>query len=125
MKPGFYERYRPSLHSEHKPKKTSHADVLVRTSTPGSLTPTVIKSTLPKKALMPARPYRIKAPTIALFLAGERHVADTVPGGAIITIDEAAFKGDKLVNVTWDGREIMMFAQDLRARTERIMVASA
>ena len=69
--------------------------------------------------------YRLTGPTIALFLKGERQIADTVPSGAIITIDGDAFNGDKLVNVMWDGREIMMFAQDLRTRTERIMATSA
>jgi hypothetical protein len=60
--------------------------------------------------------YRIKTPTVALFEENGGQVARTVPAGAVISIDSAAFDGEKLVNVTWDGKSAMMFAQDLRAR---------
>ena len=62
--------------------------------------------------------YRIKEPTIALFHEDGRHVARTVPAGAIITIDSDAFDGDKLVDVTWGRKKVMMFTQDLRSRSE-------
>lgn len=62
--------------------------------------------------------------TLALFLEDERHVAKTVPAGAIITIDGADFNGEKLVNVTWDGKAVMMFTEDLRARSERVAGSS-
>jgi hypothetical protein len=63
--------------------------------------------------------YRITQPTIAVFQEGGRHVAHIVPSGALITIiDGTAFDGNRLVEVTWDGRQVMMFAQDLRSRAE-------
>ena len=74
---------------------------------------------------MPADRYRVTSATIAVFFEGGREVAGTVPSGAILTIDDAAFKGERLVNVMWDGREIMMFAADLRKRTTRVTEASA
>lgn len=43
--------------------------------------------------------YRIKQPSIALFHKGNRHVAHTVPRGAFITVDSAAFYRDNLVEV--------------------------
>ncbi len=65
---------------------------------------------------MPLGRYRITQPTIALFEQEGRHVARTVPAGAIIKIDSAAFDGNKLVDVTWDNNKVMMFTQDLRSR---------
>ena len=70
---------------------------------------------------MPIGRYRITNPTIALFHEDGRHVAHTVPAGAFITIDSTAFDGNKLVNVTWDGKTVMMFTEDLRARSERVI----
>jgi hypothetical protein len=69
---------------------------------------------------MPAGRYRITNPTIGVFLENGRHVAHMVPGGAEITIDSEDFAGDRLVEVTWDGRKVMMFAQDLRSRAEAV-----
>ena len=62
--------------------------------------------------------YRIKSPTIAISLQDGRHVALTVPSGAIITVEK--IDGNKLVEVTWDGTIYLMFAQDIRARGEEI-----
>ena len=63
--------------------------------------------------------YRITNPTLALFREDGRYVAHTVPTGAFIKIkDNATFDGEKLMAVMWDQREVMMFTQDLRERTE-------
>ena len=39
--------------------------------------------------------YRITTPTIALFPVDGRHVARTVPDGALVSIDESLLKDDK------------------------------
>jgi hypothetical protein len=65
---------------------------------------------------MPLGRYRVTNPTIALFQEDGRHVARTVPAGAIINVDSAAFDGDKLLDVTWEDKKVMMFTQDLRTR---------
>jgi len=67
---------------------------------------------------MPLGRYRINNPTIALFEQDGRHVADTVPAGAIIEISRVALDGDKLLEVVWNGRPVLMFTQDLRKRAE-------
>jgi hypothetical protein len=61
---------------------------------------------------MPVGRYRITNPTIAIFHEGDRHVAHMVSAGSIITIDCVAFDGERLVDVKWEGKEVMMFAQD-------------
>ena len=68
---------------------------------------------------MPLGRYRLKTPTLALVEEEGRHVAHTVPGGAIVVLDRKAGDGEKLVEVVWDGKRVMMFAQDLRSRGER------
>jgi hypothetical protein len=70
------------------------------------------------------RTYRMKHPTIALFYEDGRHIAHTVPAGALITVDSAAFNGNRLVDVTWNDKKVMMFAQDVRSRAERVAEAS-
>jgi hypothetical protein len=64
--------------------------------------------------------FRITSATIALFPVDEdHHEAHLVPAGAIVAaerIDE-----DKLIEVTWDGKKILMFAQDIRSRGERVI----
>jgi hypothetical protein len=62
--------------------------------------------------------YRITHPTIALFEEDGRHVANTLPAGAVVEINGDSFDGDKLLEVVWDGKRVMMFAQDLRKRAE-------
>jgi hypothetical protein len=64
--------------------------------------------------------FRLTNPTLALVHEDGRHVAHTVPTGTIIVVDSTAFDGEKLVNVIWDGTKVMMFAEDLRARAERV-----
>jgi hypothetical protein len=66
---------------------------------------------------LPLGRYRITNPTIALFNEDGHHVAHTVPAGAFIHIDSAPFDGNRLVDVTWDDKKVMMFTQDLRSRS--------
>jgi hypothetical protein len=63
--------------------------------------------------------YRFNSPTLALLEEAGRHVARTVPAGAVVEVG-GAFERDKLVEVQWDGKRVMIFAQDLRNRAELI-----
>ena len=58
---------------------------------------------------VPLRRYRITDPTIALFEEDGRHVARTVPEGAIIRVDTSVLDGDRLTDVTWNNKKVMMF----------------
>jgi hypothetical protein len=69
---------------------------------------------------MSASRYRLTNPTMAMVQEDGHHVSLTVPSGSIIEVDGEAFNGEKLVDVYWDSRKIMMFTQDLRSRTERV-----
>jgi hypothetical protein len=63
---------------------------------------------------------RIQSPTIAVFKEDDRHVTHAIPTGSIVVIDPETFNGNKLVNVMWAEKEVMMFAQDVRSRGERL-----
>ena len=69
---------------------------------------------------MLAAKYRIKSPTIALFEEDGRHVAHMVPANAIIELDAETFNGNKLIEVVWAEKKVMMFTQDIRSRGMRI-----
>jgi hypothetical protein len=69
---------------------------------------------------LPVVRYRIVEPTMALSFEDGRHIAFTVPVGVIVTVESAAFDGNKLVDVTCDGKNAMMFAHDLQSRAELI-----
>jgi hypothetical protein len=64
--------------------------------------------------------YRITSPVLALFPEDGRHVAHTIPKGDLVTIDSETFDGNKLIQVIWDGKAVMMFTQDLRTRGEKV-----
>jgi hypothetical protein len=65
--------------------------------------------------------YRITSPTLSMFLEGDRYVARTLPKGAIVTIESETFDGNKLVEVRYEDKVIMMFTQDLRSRGEKVV----
>jgi len=64
--------------------------------------------------------YRITSPTIALFLEDGRHVAHMIPKDTIITVQTETFNGDRLIEVLWAEKPVMMFTQDIRSRGVKI-----
>jgi hypothetical protein len=72
--------------------------------------------------------YVLDSSTIALLPADGHRVVRTIPAGSVITlpagsvimIDEDLFNENKLVEVLWNGKQTMMFAQDVRARGKKI-----
>ena len=69
---------------------------------------------------MPAKRYRIKDPTIAMFHDDERGIARKISAGAIVEVPAGSLDGNKLVEVIWEGRQVHMFMEDLRTRAEEI-----
>ena len=67
---------------------------------------------------MPIKRYLIKEPTIAMFQENGVYVARTVASGMIVEVQNNPIEGDKLVDVVWSGKNVMMFTQDLRNRAE-------
>jgi hypothetical protein len=69
---------------------------------------------------MPAKRYRIKEPTIAMFHDEECGIARKISAGTIVEVPAGSLDGNKLVEVIWDGRHVLMFTQDLKTRAEEI-----
>ena len=65
--------------------------------------------------------YRITSPTLTMFLEDGRHVPRLLPKEAIVTIESETFDGNKLVEVSYEGKIVMMFTQDLRTRGEKVV----
>jgi len=53
-----------------------------------------------------------------MFQNEGKYVARTVASGTIVEVCGDAIDVDRLVDVIWDGRNVMMFTQDLRSRAE-------
>ncbi|HVY93598.1 MAG TPA: hypothetical protein VHA14_12640 [Bryobacteraceae bacterium] len=67
---------------------------------------------------MPISKYRIVEPTIAMSEDGGRGVAYTMHAGALVELQDGPPDGNKLVEVKWEGKTVLMFTQDLRQRAE-------
>jgi hypothetical protein len=64
--------------------------------------------------------YRITSPTVSLFLEDGRHVSRLLHKGALVKIESETFNGNRLVEVLFEGKLVMMFTQDLRSRGEKV-----
>lgn len=62
--------------------------------------------------------YVLSSPTLALIEENGHHVAQTIPQGETLTIAEEAFGADRLIEVLWADRKVLMFADDLRSRLQ-------
>jgi len=70
-----------------------------------------------------AEMYRLTSPTIALFSEEGRQVARFIPLGGLIHVKHS-LDGNSLIEVVWEGQTVMMFAQDILARGERVTGAA-
>jgi len=62
--------------------------------------------------------FRLNMPTIALFSEDGRQVARTIPQGSVVRVN--TLEGNKLIEAVWEGKIILMFAQDIRSRGEKV-----
>ena len=65
---------------------------------------------------MPRGRYLIVKPIIAVFEEDGQRIVHTVPAGAFVTTDLKTLEDGKLTIVSWHGKMMMIFVQDLRTR---------
>jgi hypothetical protein len=65
------------------------------------------------------RQFRIKTPAAFMTIEHDRTHLTIAPTGAVISVDDAA--GENLINVLWNGKKFMMFADDLQSRAEPLI----
>ena len=63
--------------------------------------------------------YRLNTPTLAVINQDGQNRPITVPPGAVVKVIDGPLDGNRLVDVKWDGKTIMMFTTDIRERCEQ------
>ena len=67
--------------------------------------------------------YRFKTPTLAILTLEDGHrIPMTIPVGGTVEVTATDINGNRLVDVLWEGKAVMMFTIDLRERAERVRV---
>lgn len=61
--------------------------------------------------------HRLNIPLIAMFAGADGHEAITIPSGAVLNLNGKKFNGDRLMEVVWDDRKLLMFTADLKNTT--------
>jgi hypothetical protein len=61
--------------------------------------------------------YRLIEPILAMFAIDGHHEAMTVPTGTMLDLNGKKFNGDRLMEVKFDDRMVLMFTDDLRQKT--------
>jgi hypothetical protein len=73
--------------------------------------------------------YRIKTPTLAIMAQdGQKTPVSssgglslkTIPIGAEVEVIGGPLNGNRLVDVRWDGKTVMVFTNDIRDRGDRV-----
>jgi hypothetical protein len=64
--------------------------------------------------------FRIQTPTLAILSQDGHRIPITIPQGATVEVVEAPLDGNRLVDVKWEGKTVMMFSIDLSERGARI-----
>ena len=74
--------------------------------------------------MLSGRRFRLRTATIALDFVDGKRVALTVPAGDVVKVISGPTRGDRLLDVTWNGRFVTMFSVDIRERGDEISEAS-
>ena len=73
------------------------------------------------EAMLSGKRYRLNAPTLAIDSSGERRMAITIPEGETIEVIRGPRPDDmRMVDVEWNGKELVMFLADVQDRGEYI-----
>jgi hypothetical protein len=81
---------------------------------------------VPVKQILAVARYRMTSSVSAIRCDGDKRIAISLPEGSIVTVElgeRVLPKG--LVEVSWDGKRLLMFAVDLRERAEQVRVRGA
>jgi hypothetical protein len=71
--------------------------------------------------MLTGKRFRLKLATVAIDSSGGKRIAVTVPVGSIIEVIRGPLaEGTWIVDVRWDGRPLVMFAEDVEDRGEEI-----
>jgi hypothetical protein len=63
----------------------------------------------------------VNKPTLAVVVCDGDQIAATIPLDGIVTVAEDQRYGNRLVQVMWEGKSVMMFRQDLCHRGDFVI----
>jgi len=72
---------------------------------------------------MRGKQYRMKTPTLAILSCGDQRIPVTIPQGGTVEV-EVELNGNRLVDVRWEGKMVMMFTIDIQTRGELVKTKS-
>ena len=66
--------------------------------------------------------YRVKSPILAILSigGGTNRIAISLPVNAILKVVAGPLNGNRLMDVEWEGKVVMVFVQDLQSRAETL-----
>ena len=64
--------------------------------------------------------FRMKTPTLAILTEDHAKIPVMIPKGAEVEILDGPLNGNRLVDVRWEGKTVMVFTNDIRDRGERV-----
>lgn len=65
--------------------------------------------------------YVLNAPILGIYSNPNHHKLPlTLPQNAVVRVLEGDISGDRIVDVLWEGKVVMMFTIDLRNRCEKV-----
>jgi hypothetical protein len=73
---------------------------------------------------MPGECYRLKTPTLAIMVQESQRIPVTIPLGGVVRLVDGPLNGERLVDVEWEAKPLLMFSVDLRERGEIVEAAS-
>ena len=66
--------------------------------------------------------YRLNTPTLAIIKQDGQNRPTTIPPDSVVKVMDGLLEGNRLVDVRWDGKTVMMFTTDIRERCEQLGV---
>ena len=64
--------------------------------------------------------FRMKTPTLAIMAQDGAKIPVMIPKGAEVEVLDGPLNGNRLVDVRWEGKTVMVFTNDIRDRGERL-----
>jgi hypothetical protein len=91
------------------------------------------RSNEPARDTMAGQRYLLKTPTLAIASEDKHNrpvtkysvtlfgsITELIPLGAVLRVVDGQLNGNRLVDVEWEGRIVMMFTTDIRERCEQL-----
>jgi hypothetical protein len=67
--------------------------------------------------------FRMKTPTLAIMTQDGAKIPVMIPKGAEVEVLDGPLNGNRLVDVRWEDKTVMVFTNDVRDRGERVDAA--